>query len=116
MVPEVAAFIRAQPPAWGYARLAEACRAAFGDAAPDAEAIRVWWLAHGHAPDPRERIPRDPEVAAAIRDLAGRLQVPAIIRALRDRFPADRLPPRSTLYRHVSALRTRATQDARRGR
>lgn len=41
MAPEVAAFILVQPRTWGYARLAEACRAVFGDDAPDADAIPV---------------------------------------------------------------------------
>lgn len=116
MAPEVASFIRAQPPEWGYARLAEACRAAFGDAAPDRDAIRAWWLANGRATDPRKRLARDPEVAEAVRDLAGRLTVPAIMKALAGRFLAARVPPRSTLYRHVSALLAPADPAALRPR
>jgi hypothetical protein len=104
MTPEVAAFIRAQPRSWGYARLAQACRAAFGDDAPDAEIIRSWWLEHGRIPDPHSRLPRDPELAEAVRDLAGRVTVADIMRALATRFPAERLPSRSALYRCVGAI------------
>ncbi len=113
MAPEVAAFIRTQPRAWGYARLAEACRAAFGDGAPDAEAIRTWWLDHERFAGTRSRLSRDLEVAAAVRDLAGRLPVPEIMRALAERFSAKRIPPRSTLYRFVATvLRTPTRQNS----
>jgi hypothetical protein len=101
---DIAAFIRRQPADWGYARLADACREAFGDRAPDAEAIRAWWLAHGGAVSRRDRIARDAEVAAFVRDLAGRVAVDGILDALAERFPAGRVPPRSTLYRYVSRL------------
>jgi len=104
---------RTRPVCWAYSQLAEACRAEFGDRAPDADAIRAWWLANGTPADPRERIACDPEVATAIRDLAGRVRVPDIRRALAERFPAERVPGRSTLYRYVSALLTRDALEGR---
>lgn len=104
MAPEVAAFIRTQPREWGYARLAEACRATFGDGAPDAEAIRTWWLEHGRLGAPHSRLSRDPAMAEAVRDLAGRVTVAEIMRALVECFPAERIPPRTTLYRYVASL------------
>jgi hypothetical protein len=104
MAPEIAAFIRAQPRAWGYARLAEACRAAFGGCAPDAEAIRAWWLEHGKPPASPSRLSRDPEIAEAIHDLAGRVTVAEIMRALAERFPAEPTPSRSALYRYVATI------------
>ena len=114
MAPEVAAFLRKQPPALGYARLAEACRAAFGAAAPDDEAIRQWWLAHCGPADPRARLSHDLEVAEAVRDLAGRLTIPDIMKKLAETFPPERIPPRSTLYRHVNRLlRPRSRRPAR---
>lgn len=104
MTPEVAAFIRAQPRSWGYARLAQACRAAFGDDAPDAETIRSWWLEHGRVANPHSRLSRDREIADAVRDIAGRVTVADIMRALGDRFPAERRPSRSALYRYVGTI------------
>ncbi len=103
---DIAAFIRAQPADTGYSGLEAACRAAFGARAPDAEAIRAWWLARGRgAATPRRgRLARDPEVAAAVRDLAGRVGAMDIARILAARFPPHRVPPRSTLYRHVARL------------
>lgn len=102
----IADFIGRQPQTWSYSQLAEACRKAFGREAPDAEAIRTWWLARGKRPDPRARILNDPEVAAFIRDYAGRLPAPLILGKLRATFPAARVPARSSLYRHISALLT----------
>ncbi|UPY36207.1 hypothetical protein [Sediminicoccus sp. KRV36] len=97
-------FICRQPQTWSYSQLAEACRKTFGREAPDAEAIRTWWLARGKRPDPRARILNDPEVAAFIRDYAGRLSPPLILGKLRATFPAARVPARSSLYRHISAV------------
>lgn len=101
MAPEIVAFILKQPADWGYGRLAGACRATFGAGAPDAAAIRAWWIASGRAVLPRDRISRDPEVADFVRDLAGRLPGDDILAALRERFPAKRLPSRSALYRFL---------------
>jgi hypothetical protein len=111
--PEVAAFIEAQPRAMGYSQLAEACRARFGDTAPNADAIRAWWLSRGPRPDPRARIPNDPEIAAAINDMAGRMTPAEILLALRCRFRAGRVPRRSTLYRHISDLLSRSALAGR---
>lgn len=99
-------FIGRQPQTWSYSELAAACRKTFGPEAPDAEIIRAWWLARGKRPDPRARILNDPEVAAFIRDYAGRLPPRLILAKLRARFPAARVPARSSLYRHISALLT----------
>lgn len=104
-IPEpIGDFIRRQPQGWGYSRLAEACQKHFGPAAPDAEAIRSWWLAQGDMPDPRARILNDLEVAALIRDHAGRLPPRLILAKLRAAFPTERVPGRSSLYRHISSL------------
>lgn len=108
LAPEVAAFIRAQPRGLPYSALAAACLDAFGsELAPDADSIRLWWLREGDA-GARDKISRDPEVAAAIRDLVGRLRPPQIMAALRARFAPQRLPSRSSLYRFVDRQRADA--------
>ena len=105
LIPEpIITFICRQPQNCSYSELAAACRKTFGPEAPDAEAIRAWWLARGERPDPRARILNDPEVAAFIRDYAGRLPPRLILAKLSARFPASRVPARSSLYRHISAL------------
>jgi hypothetical protein len=113
MPQDVAAFIEGLPPSWSYSQLADACRARFGaDAAPDADAIRAWWVSRAGASGARSHIARDAEVAGMIRDLAGRLPPAAILAELRQRFPAHRIPRRSTFYRHVALL----LREARRAR
>lgn len=52
----------------------------------------------------KTRIDRDPEVRAVVRQLAGTMPVAAIFVELQHRFPAERVPSRAALYRHVSAL------------
>lgn len=103
---KVAVFIRDLPSDWGYARLAEACRAAFGEAAPDADAIRAWWLTEGRPTWAPGRLRHDAEVAAAIRDLAGRRTAADILREIRARFPAARVPSRTAFYRYHARICT----------
>lgn len=108
MAPEIAAFLRAQPRELPYSDLAAACAARFGhDAAPDAEAIRLWWLAEPGRPS-RTKIARDATVYAFIRDLVGRRSPAEIMECLRERFPAHRIPSRSALYRFVADERQAA--------
>jgi len=105
MPPEVAAFIEGLPPPWDYSQLAAVCAARFGAAcAPGADAVRAWWLSRSGVSGPRSRIQRDADVADTIHDLAGPLPVAALLAELRQRFPAHRIPRRSTLYRHVASL------------
>ena len=111
--PEVAAFIRAQPADWGYSRLADACRARFGDAAPDAAAIRAWWVRHGRIADGRDKLAANPEVPAFIADHAGRLPPSVILRELRQRFPSSQVPSRTAVYRHVADLLRRSGKAGR---